>query len=821
MYIVPLVYQTVPLSPTMPYKQVGINLSSPLLTIYIPNRFWNDNYYDTSVSSIRVSFNLIHNTSSPSKVLSIGDSITLATALPPTATTELLVLNSTNLALYRRVGSGWELVEANLVSQPEAILEERLLPSCLTVNTSLYFELDLDSRANGRVLEGQALVTGVKQLFIPLVGLSTNQYASLDLTSLNLPVIDRVFITDNYLYWNLPNSSQGRYLAIHVSYSGGPVARVHYGSNYEDESELLPLTSPTLVAYSVPASESYPIAPIALTVVGGITELDQQTGQLINLTPSKADGAIRVKWQMTKLGVGDEHSYMAVTLLPDAPNATNSLFPNCPTSPQALHLVINLTTRDIKLYQGLIERSLGSYPHPPASLDGDWEWVISPYQTGCFISLFRDDNLVLVSNALSFNYQAAYRPLQLGWYLNSHVGMGLTVTPQPVNNVPPLQRVWDMCTAVSPLGLSPCLSNSELLALIPHTAAYTFETDPVGNIAPNTILTPLGGGTSGLVSVSWVPSSINYPAIISDSSRSLKLGDGSDFKISFTGSGQANKCSVRAFLLLESITYAEILSVWATSIGGAEHRIALSSGSDSPGEWHWRLLYRYRANVNEVWQNEAIDLPTSIVTDTVYALSMSVTQAAVNVYINGIRHTFVPEWTTRIFEVSTNVNACSILIAPLTTGLVDNVICAINEEWTQAQHVALANDPLTRGTYDCSQVNLTSDLTAIPVEQPLTSAGFGGAITHVESRGMAIRANRLVMIYQLPSHIESGLIDLVLSSTYLSDVAVLYGNSSTKLYTQVVVDGQAVVRGIRLSRGMAIYVKSNTAVTVRTSAALI
>ena len=178
MYIVPLVYQTVPLSPTMPYKQVGINLSSPLLTLYIPNRFWNDNYYDTSVSSIRVSFNLIHNTSSPSKVLSIGDSITLATALPPTATTELLVLNSTNLALYRRVGTGWELVEANLVSQPEAILEERLLPSCLTVNTSLYFELDLDSRANGRVLEGQALVTGVKQLFIPLVGLSTNQYAS-------------------------------------------------------------------------------------------------------------------------------------------------------------------------------------------------------------------------------------------------------------------------------------------------------------------------------------------------------------------------------------------------------------------------------------------------------------------------------------------------------------------------------------------------------------------------------------------------------------------------------------------------------------------
>ena len=77
------------------------------------------------------------------------------------------------------------------------------------------------------------------------------------------------------------------------------------------------------------------------------------------------------------------------------------------------------------------------------------------------------------------------------------------------------------------------------------------------------------------------------------------------------------------------------------------------------------------------------------------------------------------------------------------------------------------------------------------------------------------------MIYQLPSHMESGLIDLVLSSTYLSDVAVLYGNSSTKLYTQVVVDGQAVVRGIRLSRGMAIYVKSNTAVTVRTSAALI
>ena len=211
------------------------------------------------------------------------------------------------------------------------------------------------------------------------------------------------------------------------------------------------------------------------------------------------------------------------------------------------------------------------------------------------------------------------------------------------------------------------------------------------------------------------------------------------------------------------------------------------------------------------------------VANAMYCVGITISQSEVILYINGVGYPCsLPAIITRLFNPDPlPKERFNISVTSPVNCFIDSYISAFGDVWTGAEMFALNNDVSTRAsTVDCDYTQLSTDISKLPIVSPVTVTGYGGVIVSTQVKSVVVSSTNIVQVYGLPDNYGAGLVDVCITPMEPVQVEVLYGNTAVNLYEALDISSTVIVRAMRISRGMGIFIKTTGQVTVRLTALL-
>lgn len=826
-------FSSTPLPTLLPFNKVGVSINMPLVRFYVPSRLYAGNYYDTTVRTISVPIATMHNATGDRLVIKdtievSKDSTIVSTA--PTATLLLLLTNSTTIEIYRAVANAWVLV-TTVTTTLSSMVEERVLPICLTSPATIAYELVKDCRASNAIQDGQIVRTGQYTYVIPLVGFSGTQVATIDMSSISLldmDTIDRVFITNSMDMDMFPYSAQGKHIAIQVYNLGTPHATVFFGANFTQASAAIPLTniSSPSGSLSVEGALTGPLVH-TLSVPGGVKESSQYDKETIQCNVSRSLGTLDIDFTVNAT-VQDGHPYLVVCVHEDTV-ATHAEYPQLPAHPEAINLVLDFANKKMRITMAddtAINTCPGGCSYANTTLTGSWRLSILPTDTGSIVTVYHGGNYVdsVVLSVLST--YTIHKPLFITTYLNSHEAASASIMFSQVNNPVPVITEKNMCSTVNLTGvLTPCMDDATLIPSLNVKDHIDFESLSVGPLAQLTPIPSLSGGFTWTISNNASPCQISDNALLNNSTQELYLTANS-FLLGTapTNTNMVSAFSARWYIRFNNISAGRIFEVRQTPTSTSSPIRYVTINLKTSG-WEVRTYQTIQSSNSTNWIVHANSAPAPVA-NSLYCVGLTITATSIILYINGVAYpcaiNFSPSSLPRLFASGSvpETQFKITLLSPVNC-FIDSFVSTFAEAWTSGEMFALNNDPLTRAsTVDCDYTQLTTDLSKLPITSPVTVSGYGGSVVSTQARSMVVNSVNIVQVYSLPDNYGAGLLDIHITPLTPTEVTVLYGNNANAVYEKLDVSEPAVVRAMRISRGMGVFIKAGSQVTVRIAALL-
>ena len=816
---------------TLPFNKVGVSLASPTVRWYIPNRIYNGNYYTTDVSTVTVPLALLH--SVDDTMLFVEDKVFVSKdaadiVLAPVSSIMLLYISSTEMEVYKNIGGMWELVTSVMLTV-STILEERVLPICLTNPSVISYELVMDCRASNNLQDGQIVRTGEYTYVIPLVGYAGTQVATLDVSSISLldmDTIDRIFITNTIDVDMFPYSSAGRYITIHVfPIASSPYAVVYYGPNYTQSSAAIPLVN--VISPSTPLSaENCISAPLvhALEVTGGVGESTQYDLISVPYHRSRATGLIDITFNLD-CTVPDGNPYVVVAIHEDTVS-THVDYPGLPAHPDAVNLVLDFAAEEMRVTMAAdtaVNLCSAGCSYANTTLTGEWRVVILPLETGCMLSVYHEGNHVDSVMLSVLSNLASLKPLYITSYLNSALPAIAELSFVQQTNQVPMVTDKDMCSTVNLAGtVTPCMDDITLASAIGVEDHIDFESMTVGPLAQLDPIPSISGGFTWAISNNTSPCQIADNAMLENSANELYLTSNS-FLLGEAPSSATlvDAFSARWYIRFSAIIAGRIFEVKYTPTLLTSPILSISIDILSTG---WRVRTNVVGQTTGAVQY-SIHANTAPIPEAnvIYCVGISIVKNEIILYINGVGYPCQMNLSLqdRMFNPSAvPKEKFTISLSSPSHCFIDAYLSAF-EQWTGAEMFALNNDSSTRvTTVDCDYTKLTTDISKLPLTSVVTVTGYGGSIISTQSRAVVVTSTNIVQVYSLPDNYGAGLIDLCITPASPTQVDVMYGTNAANVYERLDIASTTMVRAMRISRGMGIFIKSTGQVTVRITALL-
>lgn len=821
---------------TVPFDMIGFSIITPTVRLLIPSRVISLNYQDTLVYTTSIPLNTWHNEVIAGHELAISDKIRVTDEVATLASmpdaSVLLFLYPDRVQVYRNLDNVWETLGNEVFLVPDAsLLEERILPVCLTGSSSYSYEMVMDCRQNGQIADGHFGRESKTTIRLPLVMLPGDQAGTLDLATtplFNIDVIERFFLTDDLVEDMFPASGTGKYAIFHVFYDGTQSKCViYYGVNYSQSSDVLVFTGVSGRVLPVVAGSAYTLLNnFTLSAAGGLAESTQYDMQSRMFYFSKAEPMIDIDFIVTLNTLSlTTRPYMVVSFH-DVTSATHVDYPGLPSTPNGVNLVLDFASEQAYLTTtnnvAINACTAGCVPDD-VTLAGRWQLKIYPIEGGSYISVYQNGVFIDSVYTSMFEYNISHIPRQVTWYVNSPVSpISVHVSMQPTLNEVPFQHEPDLCAAVALAGtLTPCMSDEDLRADITNHGVVYFDLDTTGSVVNNSTLTSTSVDSTWTVTNNTVPCQITTSNILSSGTKSLFLTNRSVITVAPQAGDTTPTVmfSFKWYIRPLNITSGNVFVIEDIPLLSSEFvrgvNLRINNGQ-------WQVVSSRRALTT--------GSPTTLImhpqtspppqANVLYCIGITISPTSIVLYINGVAYPCSDanlHGNTRLFKVGPSPR--NRLVVTLTASMdcfLDSMMIAWDTMWTSTQMFALNNDPSSRALLvNCDVTQLVTDTGKRALALPVIASSYGGSVKALRVTTVYVDSDDIVHIFSLISNYGSCSIDVTFTSSTAGTVDLLYGFDIGQVYEAVHVNMSTTVRGIRLSRGMGLYIKSDIPVTAR------